>query len=71
MVMDGVYPPQLKDLKSKKENKNPETAGQTDRARPAQRSRNTREIKKKDKSSGDPKPVDVQGQDMTEAEMIR
>jgi len=33
MVMDGVYPPQLKDLKIKKENKNPRPAGQTDQAK--------------------------------------
>jgi len=62
LVMDGVYPPQLKDLKSKKENKNPET-GRTNRSGKDQ-PRGVgipREIKKKDKSSGDPKPVDVQG----------
>jgi hypothetical protein len=62
MVMDGVYPPRLKDLKQGKENapaKNPET-GRTIRATKNQPSSVgvPREIKKKG-GNGDPIPVDV------------
>jgi hypothetical protein len=62
MVMDGVYPPRLKDLKGGRENhppKNPET-GRTTRTmkNPPKPVGIPREIKKKSKT-GDPIPVDV------------
>jgi hypothetical protein len=63
MVMDGIYPPRLKDLRGGKENhpaKNPET-GRTTRMTKNQPKPVgiPKEIKRKSKS-GDPIPIDVQ-----------
>src|SRR3984885_628269 len=63
MVMDGIYPPRLKDLKGEKENhpaRNPETGRTTRTTKIQPKSVGIpREIKKKNKS-GEPMPVDVQ-----------
>ena len=63
MVMDGIYPPRLKDLKGEKENhpvRNPETGRTTRTTKNQPKSVGIpREIKKKNKS-GEPMPVDVQ-----------
>jgi hypothetical protein len=63
MVMDGIYPPQLKDLRGEKENhpaRNPET-GRTTRMTKNQPKpvEIPKEIKRKSKSR-DPIPIDVQ-----------
>jgi len=56
-----VYPPQLKDLKSKKEIES-ETGQDKQIGKDQPRGVGIPEkSKRKDKSSGDPKPVDVQG----------